>query len=468
MNRETVLKIVQACHWNIQGFNGLPLYLTCAATESGWMVEDVIGEGYSHFFYLFSNKRAMMYYDEQDWQNIGTAYYNRVTTTDGLLELEKKHQEKYQEIEQQRPEINLQSASVEELCSTARILGRQIAMAVGYAHAIEGIIFVSERRLREILEQKGVFTERLLSELCTPVYSSFLADARALLWKIKQNPEDTALTDQFLAGFSWIDSTYIGTPSLNKAEILKRAEAITEAPESFNTGELLATKKVLLDPLGFTAEEQFIIDTIQFCFRWQDDRKRYILQSIAILDPVMERLGENVDVDPLALKFSLPEELAPEKLADPAFKDELIYRAKGSAYYTTPEGTDIFSGEDFQFFTDALHVSLTEKMQEIRGMSASKGKVSGVVRVCESVSDIDSIQRGEILVASMTRPEYLPAMQKAAGFITNEGGVTCHAAIIAREMDKPCVIGTRIATQVLRSGDRVELDADQGIVRILA
>ena len=61
----------------------------------------------------------------------------------------------------------------------------------------------------------------------------------------------------------------------------------------------------------------------------------------------------------------------------------------------------------------------------------------------------------------------MPAMEKAAAFVTDEGGITCHAAIVAREMKKPCIIGTKIATKVLKDGDLVEVDAEKGIVRIL-
>ena len=63
---------------------------------------------------------------------------------------------------------------------------------------------------------------------------------------------------------------------------------------------------------------------------------------------------------------------------------------------------------------------------------------------------------GEILVSTMTVPDFLPAMKKAAAFVTDEGGITCHAAIVAREMKKPCVIGTKFATEVLRNGDLIE------------
>jgi len=67
----------------------------------------------------------------------------------------------------------------------------------------------------------------------------------------------------------------------------------------------------------------------------------------------------------------------------------------------------------------------------------------------------------------MTHPEFLPMMRKAVAFVTDEGGITCHAAIVAREMKRPCIIGTKNATKVLKDGDMVEVDAEKGIVKIL-
>ena len=68
----------------------------------------------------------------------------------------------------------------------------------------------------------------------------------------------------------------------------------------------------------------------------------------------------------------------------------------------------------------------------------------------------------------MTMPAFMPAMRKAIVFVTDEGGITCHAAIMARELHKPCIIGTKIATKVLNNGDEVEVDANNGVVRILS
>lgn len=108
-----------------------------------------------------------------------------------------------------------------------------------------------------------------------------------------------------------------------------------------------------------------------------------------------------------------------------------------------------------------------DDLTEFRGNIAQKGSVRGIVKVIRSVSEIGKVESGDILVTQMTVPAYIAAMNRAVAFITDEGGITCHAAIIAREMKKPCIIGTKIATQVLHDGDLVEVDADHGVVRIV-
>lgn len=106
-------------------------------------------------------------------------------------------------------------------------------------------------------------------------------------------------------------------------------------------------------------------------------------------------------------------------------------------------------------------------ISELKGSSACPGLVKGKVRVIMTKNKISELKRGEILVTAMTTPEYLPAMRKATAFVTDEGGITCHAAIVAREMGKPCIIGTKFATKVLKNGDMVEVNANRGIIKIL-
>ena len=104
---------------------------------------------------------------------------------------------------------------------------------------------------------------------------------------------------------------------------------------------------------------------------------------------------------------------------------------------------------------------------KISGFTACKGRIIGRVKVVLNSKAQSKVRKGDVMVACMTTPDFLPCMEKAAAFITDEGGITCHAAIVAREMNKPCIIGTKFATKVLKDGDLVEVDANQGIIKIL-
>lgn len=106
----------------------------------------------------------------------------------------------------------------------------------------------------------------------------------------------------------------------------------------------------------------------------------------------------------------------------------------------------------------------TQSTSEIRGATAFPGKVTGSVRIVVDPAKA-RFKAGEILITGMTRPDFLPLLHKAAAFVTDAGGILSHAAIVARELKKPCVIGTKNATKIFKDGDVVEVDADKGIVK---
>jgi len=120
---------------------------------------------------------------------------------------------------------------------------------------------------------------------------------------------------------------------------------------------------------------------------------------------------------------------------------------------------------DYNALEDSNQLNKNQKI--IKGISASKGIVKGIAKLVLSNRDFKSFNQGEILVAEMTRPDFLPVMRKASAIITDEGGLTCHAAIVARELGIPCIIGTKIATRILKDNQEVEVDANKGIVTIL-
>ncbi|OYR69309.1 phosphoenolpyruvate synthase [Halorubrum ezzemoulense] len=101
----------------------------------------------------------------------------------------------------------------------------------------------------------------------------------------------------------------------------------------------------------------------------------------------------------------------------------------------------------------------------VDGLGASPGVVSGAVRLVHKLDHLDQVQEGDVMVTEMTMPDMVPAMKRAAGIVTDEGGMTSHAAIISRELGVPAVVGTGNGTRVLEDGQQVTLDGDKGTLR---
>lgn len=102
---------------------------------------------------------------------------------------------------------------------------------------------------------------------------------------------------------------------------------------------------------------------------------------------------------------------------------------------------------------------------ELKGTPACKGKARGEVSIVNSPKDMYKMNQGGILISTATTPSIVSAMKKAAAIVTDEGGITCHASIVSRELGIPCVVGTKIVTRTFKDGDIVEVDANNGIVR---
>ncbi|MDK2875334.1 MAG: pyruvate, water dikinase, partial [Methanothermobacter sp.] len=143
-------------------------------------------------------------------------------------------------------------------------------------------------------------------------------------------------------------------------------------------------------------------------------------------------------------------------------------------HYGSPQDTEwaIMDGEVYMLQSRPI-TTLGEATEEtevksrevlVKGLGASPGLASGKVKIIREIHELDKIQTGDILVTVMTTPDMVPAMKRASGIITDEGGVTCHAAIVSRELGIPCVVGTGNATEVLRENQVVSIDGNRGLV----
>jgi phosphohistidine swiveling domain-containing protein len=110
---------------------------------------------------------------------------------------------------------------------------------------------------------------------------------------------------------------------------------------------------------------------------------------------------------------------------------------------------------------------VAEDIKELKGVIVGQGHYEGKVKLIKDLNKLDQVEAGDVLVTSMTRPQFNSVLKNVGALVTDDGGALCHAAILAREFNIPTVVGTKIATKVLKDGDMVEVDADKGIVRII-
>lgn len=170
-----------------------------------------------------------------------------------------------------------------------------------------------------------------------------------------------------------------------------------------------------------------------------------------------------------------PEEGAKRVLTDDEATELALLGLATEAHYGSPQDTEWAIADGKIYLVQARPITTLGLKKDaapinesatvlLQGLAASSGRVTGKVRVLSSPDQGDELKDGEILVARMTSPDWVPTMRRAGALVTDEGGTTCHAAIVSRELGVPCVVGARTATQVLHTGELVTVDGSRGTV----
>ena len=208
---------------------------------------------------------------------------------------------------------------------------------------------------------------------------------------------------------------------------------------------------------------------------YQVDKKNNEIVNVTISD---KKVMYTNDEDGTSVKIEVPEEKRKERVLS---DDELIQLTEMGktvqAHYGEPMDTEWAFEKDMLFLLQARPITTLGGAEEaaddassdlgdvlVRGLGASPGMASGKVKIVLDIDELDKIKDGDIMVTTMTTPDMVPAMRRASGIVTDEGGVTCHASIISRELGIPCVVGTGDATTTLEENSGVTLDGKKGLV----
>ena len=221
--------------------------------------------------------------------------------------------------------------------------------------------------------------------------------------------------------------------------------------------------KSLLKPNAIECNMLKIAPYISFFKDWRDDLRRFHAYSWSFLfSTLAQRWGISHD----DVGYLTMEEIE-HAIASQPDRTKINDRKQKGCIITIQNEKVVIIDELPQKYEDIMHETAKSIVQmAVRGLCANKGKVVGSVTLMRSRHDIKKVKDGDVLIANTTHPDYLPAMQRAAAFVTNEGGMLCHAAIVARETKKPCIVGTKNATEIFKDGDIVEVNALEGTVKL--
>lgn len=165
------------------------------------------------------------------------------------------------------------------------------------------------------------------------------------------------------------------------------------------------------------------------------------------------------------VQFMLTEDIKSALLKNKINEKLLNTRLKECVLYTEKNFEAIYVGKKAKAIVKTFKKFSADGITEVFGQTAQPGFAKGIVKKILRASDMKKFKKGDILVSIATDPDVVPAMKRAGAIVTEQGGITSHAAIVSRELGVPCVIGTKIATKVFKDGDLVEVDANRGIIR---
>ncbi|WP_458455725.1 phosphoenolpyruvate synthase [Methanobrevibacter sp.] len=208
---------------------------------------------------------------------------------------------------------------------------------------------------------------------------------------------------------------------------------------------------------------------------YQVDKKNNEIINVTISD---KKVMYTNDENGTSIKVDVPEDKRKERVLSDEELIELTEMGKRvQSHYGEPMDTEWAFEKGNLFLLQARPITtLGDSVEEsegsssdlgdvlVRGLGASPGMASGKVKIILDIDELDKIKDGDIMVTTMTTPDMVPAMRRASGIVTDEGGVTCHASIISRELGIPCVVGTGDATTTLKENSGVTLDGKKGLV----
>jgi len=426
---------------------------------------------------------------DTEWQNAGESFAKRMEAGKiDIFDIEKKHYEVGNKIRQLTDFVykgKIQAISTPQLLSILK----QMWKHYWYLSGIGYIAVISDLghgylmgQLSKILLQKKVTADKIHT------YQSLLSspNKKTLFWQEQlellklcdkfgsiQKLRDSKGLDKHVQKWFWLNYGYQG-PVWTKDDFLHRAQEIFKCGNIKKTlsehqryfKDLVSKQKALIKKLEITKQENYFFETARLFTFLKGYRIEMRHRYSFALDRIFLELGKRLHLPLNFFRYALKEEIIKAVTKKTVPNEEILKRRQKMLYILdNKKGKFIKFKNTDKIFKALLAEKKIEFTGQLSGQVAYPGKATGKVKIMAHPGDVAKIKDGDILVTFATTPDFLPAMMKAAAYVTDQGGVTSHAAITAREMKKPCIIGTQYASKVFKDGNLVEVDANKGIVK---
>ncbi len=262
--------------------------------------------------------------------------------------------------------------------------------------------------------------------------------------------------------YSWLgydtaigkDLTVAETESKIKSILLQRERKVG-----------IPDRKTIVAQLGLTWKEKNLLRLMGELIYLRTYRVESHMIAGANMRPLLEELARRLSTSyENIVQLTFPE--IQKAMAGKKLNLQEIKKRKGKYGLLMLNGKNkIYTGKSVAKIEEKTKIP--PGLKELTGLPANPGLVRGRVKIVMGRKDYPKIKNGDILVTKMTNPDFIVVLQKCAGIITDIGGITSHAAIISRELNKPCITGTKYATRILKDGDKVELNANKGVIKML-
>jgi phosphoenolpyruvate synthase/pyruvate phosphate dikinase len=283
------------------------------------------------------------------------------------------------------------------------------------------------------------------------------------------------LMENHLENFYWITCNYFSFSGLGMENLKLLVESTASQPTlakekliDLENEQIELEKKKQLLKMKYSLNEKVLL-----YFYWlekvalvYDNRKKAQMYGFYSIGRMLKELTKRQKVPFDLAKYLFPPEI-PDFVRGKIRIETLAQRRQYIFVDFNESPPLVLTGKEAREAEEKLWQSVTSSQNEVSGTCASPGKVVAKARVISSTKNLHELQQGEILVTGMTTPDYVPALGKAVGIITDDGGITCHAGIVSRELKIPCIVGTKLATRKIKTGDLLDLRAHHGMVRIV-